>query len=103
MVGFVYQPHYMTACFRVAADDCQDDVNYIIICDDRSSYYGVWKWYKSEVELTDKDVWYNGSRKCYCIPINKCVQIQTTLTKPFYIDKALEVCNRVRGVEKKDS
>lgn len=98
MVGYVYQPHYKSACFRVDAADCQDEVNYIIICDERSSYYGVWEWHKSDIG--DFDTWLNGKRTCYCIPIRKCVQIQKTLTKPFYIDKAKEVAKRCRNTQK---
>lgn len=98
MIAYVYQPHYKTNCFRVDAKCCTDDVNYIIICDERSSYAGVWMWYKKDVELK---AWMNGKRLCYQIPINKCIKIRPDLStlKPKGVEMVKKVCEQVRKKE----
>lgn len=73
--AYIYQPHFMTNCFRVACkEQMGDDINYIVVtCS--PTYNGVWKWDAKNKSLVEK--WFNGKLACYCVPIKMCTKIKT--------------------------
>lgn len=68
-VGFIYQPHYMTNCARVACCDQRGTkLNYVVICCSEL-YNGV---YSYDASLTKEfNTWVNGKLPCYEIPMEK--------------------------------
>lgn len=74
-VGFIFQPHFKSRCFRVALQDQRGkDNNYIVVtCSPK--YNGVWKYPPQNV--IKYDTWQNGNIKCVCIPISDCIKVRT--------------------------
>ena len=71
-VAIIWQPHFLTDCFRVDIKKQQGkEKNYIIVCCS-PSYNGIWVH-----ENTDKqyDLVKNKSLICKCIPTNDCIYI----------------------------
>lgn len=96
-VAFIYAPHYNSGCFRAAVVDQQGEVNYIVVCNRDSSYYGVYKWTREDVP--EPGLWSNNRKLCYCVPISKCTKIQEELTKPDNIKRAEAVYKRFKEKE----
>lgn len=71
-ISCIYQPHFMSNCFRVACNKQQGkDFNYIIVtCS--PEFNGIWKYPASICK--DLSIWLNGKRPCYCVPIEKCTK-----------------------------
>ena len=73
-VAFIYQPHFKTNCFKVAIDKSQGVTNNFIIVTCSPSYNGVYK-YPSEKRFS-YEIWKNGKKSCYCVPIIDCEFVQ---------------------------
>lgn len=81
-VGFIYQPHFKTECFRVALDNQRGKNNNYVIVTCSPMYNGVWRYSPSNIEKYDR--WMNGKTECVCVPIKDCDKVKTLeeLTDP---------------------
>lgn len=73
-ICMIYTPHYMSQCFRVACDKQRGaDNNYIIVtC--APQHNGVYQYPASVTK--NAEIWMNGKKQCYCIPISECTKIK---------------------------
>lgn len=89
-IAYIYQPHFMTNCFRVAVDDQQgDEYNYIIVtCSPK--YNGVYKYPASNIK--NYTLWNNKRLTCVCVPVDDCEKIGTLtdIKKPDSMNRVMK-------------
>lgn len=71
-IAIIWQPHYMSDCFRVNVKKQRGYENYIIVCCS-PSFNGLWK-YEVE-EGSEYDEVKNKSITCRCVPVSDCIYI----------------------------
>ena len=69
-VAIIWQPHFVSGCFRVDAKKQRGkDKNYIIVVGS-PSYNGLWSWEVNPDKIYEHKR--NKSIDCICIPIDDC-------------------------------
>jgi len=71
-IAYIFQPHFMSNCFRVALKDQMGTEKNFVVVTCSPEYNGVYEYPSSNIINKDYDIWVNNKVECVCVPIKDC-------------------------------